>query len=127
MIIVSMLAFYLKFKIFEIPSIVLKIPSISNSICKKPIILNFSIWNTGFSIKTVGFFIWNTRFLLEILVISKVCDNRVPYIFEFAFFRYDRKTRFSWTHFMPMFSLYTPWKHQKTSGFLIPLGGLKKD
>ena len=31
------------------------------------------------------------------------------------------------THFMPLVSLYTPWKHQKTSGFLIFLGGIERD
>ena len=29
------------------------------------------------------------------------------------------------THFWPMFSFYTPWKHQKTSGFLVFSGGIK--
>ena len=31
------------------------------------------------------------------------------------------------THFMPLVSLYTPWKHQKTSGFLIFLGGIERE
>ena len=29
------------------------------------------------------------------------------------------------THFWPMFSFYTPWKHQKTLGFLVFSGGIK--
>ena len=29
------------------------------------------------------------------------------------------------THFRPMFPFYTPWKHQKTFGFLVFSGGIK--
>ena len=29
------------------------------------------------------------------------------------------------THFQPMFPFYTPWKHQKTSGFLMFAGGIE--
>ena len=29
------------------------------------------------------------------------------------------------THFWPMFLFYTPWKHQKTKGFLVFSGGIK--
>ena len=28
-------------------------------------------------------------------------------------------------HFRPMFLFYTPWKHQKTKGFLVLSGGYK--
>ena len=31
------------------------------------------------------------------------------------------------THFMSLASFYTPWKHQKTSAFLIISGGIEKD
>ena len=31
------------------------------------------------------------------------------------------------THFMPLAFFYTPWKHQKTSGFLIFSGGIERD
>ena len=31
------------------------------------------------------------------------------------------------THFMPVVSFYTSWKHQKTRGFLMLPGGLEKD
>ena len=31
------------------------------------------------------------------------------------------------THFMPLISFDTPWKHQKTRGFLILSGGIKRD
>ena len=31
----------------------------------------------------------------------------------------------SLTHFWPMFPFYTPWKHQKTKGFLVFSGGTK--
>ena len=31
------------------------------------------------------------------------------------------------THFMPLISFDTPWKHQNTSGFLIFSGGIKRD
>ena len=31
------------------------------------------------------------------------------------------------THFMPLVFLYTPRKHQKTSGFLIFSGGIERD
>ena len=31
------------------------------------------------------------------------------------------------TYFIPLFSFYTPWKHQKTPGFLMFLGGIKSD
>ena len=31
------------------------------------------------------------------------------------------------THFMPLISFDTPWKHQKTSGFLMFSGGIKRD
>ena len=30
------------------------------------------------------------------------------------------------THFMPQISFDTPWKHQKSSGFLMYLGGYEK-
>ena len=30
-------------------------------------------------------------------------------------------------HFMPLISFDTPWKHQKTSGFLMFSGGMKRD
>ena len=30
-------------------------------------------------------------------------------------------------HFMPMFSFYPPWKHQKIRDFLMLLGGLERD
>ena len=30
-------------------------------------------------------------------------------------------------HFMPLVSFYTPWKHQKTRGFLMPPGGTERD
>ena len=29
------------------------------------------------------------------------------------------------THFWPVFPFYTPWKHQKTKGFLVFSGGMK--
>ena len=29
------------------------------------------------------------------------------------------------THFSPMFYFYTPWKHQKTEGFLTFSGGIE--
>ena len=35
--------------------------------------------------------------------------------------------RFSLTHFMPRVSFYTPWKQQKTSGFLMFSGGIERD
>ena len=31
------------------------------------------------------------------------------------------------THFMPLVSFYSPWKRQKTSSFLIFLGGIERD
>ena len=31
------------------------------------------------------------------------------------------------THFMPLVFLYTPWKHQKTSAFLMFSGGIERD
>ena len=31
------------------------------------------------------------------------------------------------TYFMPLVSFYTPWKHQKTSGFLMFSGGIERD
>ena len=31
------------------------------------------------------------------------------------------------THFMPLISFHTPWKHQKTRGFLMFSGGIKRD
>ena len=31
----------------------------------------------------------------------------------------------SLTHFEPMFHCYTPWKHQKTGGFVMFLGGIE--
>ena len=40
------------------------------------------------------------------------------------FMRYAGKVL---THFMPVISFYTPWKHQKTSGFLMFLGGIERD
>ena len=33
----------------------------------------------------------------------------------------------SLTHFMPLVSFYTPWKHQKTIGFLMFSAGLERD
>ena len=33
----------------------------------------------------------------------------------------------SLTHFMRLVSFYTPWKHQKTKGFLMFSGGLERD
>ena len=35
--------------------------------------------------------------------------------------------KFSLTHFMPLFSIYTPWKHQKISGFFYLFGGLERN
>ena len=29
------------------------------------------------------------------------------------------------SYFLPIFSFYTPWKHQKTKGFVVLLGGIK--
>ena len=29
------------------------------------------------------------------------------------------------THFLPMYPIYTPWKHQKTKGFLVFWGDIK--
>ena len=31
------------------------------------------------------------------------------------------------THFMPQVSFYTPWKHQKTKGFLMFPGVIERD
>ena len=31
------------------------------------------------------------------------------------------------THFMPLVSFYTPWKHQKPKGFLMPSMGIERD
>ena len=31
------------------------------------------------------------------------------------------------THFMPVLSFYTPWKHQETFGFLMFSGGVESD
>ena len=43
----------------------------------------------------------------------------------------ESKTPFSvlnaLTHFMPLVSFYTAWKHQKTSGFLMFSGGIERD
>ena len=37
-------------------------------------------------------------------------------------------TNYRWlTHFMPLISLDTPWKHQKSSGFLMFSGCIKRD
>ena len=33
----------------------------------------------------------------------------------------------SLAHFMPLISFYTPWKNQKTKGFLIFSGGIERD
>ena len=35
--------------------------------------------------------------------------------------------KFPVTHFMPLISFYTPWKHQKTSGFLMFSGDIERD
>ena len=39
----------------------------------------------------------------------------------------NRLLYFDLTHFQPMFHFYTPWKHQKTYGFLMSSGGIEVD
>ena len=33
----------------------------------------------------------------------------------------------SLSHYMPLFSFYTSWKHQKTKGFLMFSGGIERE
>ena len=70
---------------FEMLGIPLEIPSISNSRCKKPSISKFlvrNIWyfdqNPRFLIKILDILIEILGFSFEILVISKIFDNRIP-------------------------------------------------
>ena len=37
------------------------------------------------------------------------------------------KTFIKLTHFLPLARFYTPWKDQKTKGFLMFSGGIEKD
>ena len=85
-IIFSVAAFQLKFQVFEILGISLEIPSISNSRCEKPSISKFLIRNTQyfdrnprFLIEILGISIEIPGFSFEILGISKISDNRIPY------------------------------------------------
>ena len=44
-------------------------------------------------------------------------NEKIPKYFDHCFL----------THFMPLISFYTPWKHQKTSDFLMFSGGIERD
>ena len=60
------------------------------------------------------------KFCIELLTLIIYEDS--------LFGRQDQqKYSFKLTHFMPMISFDTPWKHQKTRGFLMFSGSIKRD
>ena len=73
-----------------------------------------------------------TVFTDQSFAVSKDDGNRIRTFskkFSFHFissFQTIMNTK-SLTHFMPLISFDTPWKRPKTSGFLIFLGGIKRD
>ena len=44
----------------------------------------------------------------------------------FHFFSFTKRDSIWLTHFRPLIYFYTPWKHQKTSGFLMFPGGVEE-
>ena len=65
--------------------------------------------------------------LPKVNTIKHLNFNLVSLLFTFNLFNLFNLTFSTLTHFNPLISFYTPWKHQKTRGFLIFSGGIKRD
>ena len=97
-----------------------------------------NIWLLGswfINSKTNG--LWSRQTFVEFFVFStknrenkgsKLTQHIVNLVKLFLVFRKDPFwILFFLTHFMPPISFDTPWKHQKTRGFLVFSGGIKRD
>ena len=79
--------------------------------------------NSNFLVMRFSLFIVSMKrfhlidFLFEPIAIHEVFEN-TSFLLVNAF---------CISHFMPLTSFDTPWKHQKTSGFLMFSGGIKRD
>ena len=68
---------------------------------------------------------WLSVFHHFVALALKRLNHFMPMFHLFQCFRLFRSICV--THFIPLVSFYTPWKHQKTRGFLMFSGGLERD
>ena len=94
-------------------------------------VINFASKFRNFSKNKKQNFHWISIFLLliNVIVIKYVTETLIlsPWV-EMC----DIQVSISYfgqilTHFRPMFHFYTPWKHQKTGGFLMFSGGIEME
>ena len=64
--------------------------------------------------------------ILKLHLCFKVTEYNNKYTFP-EFYCDDLNQKFRLTHFQPMFHFYTPWKHQKSSRFLMFSEGIKME
>ena len=67
---------------------------------------------------------WKKKNKLRYSFLSKFRVLVMQYLVEKHFLPFFSQNL---THFMPLVFLYTPWKHQKTSAFLMFSGGIERD
>ena len=94
-------------------------------------VINFASKFRNFSKNTKQNFHWISIFLLliNVIVIKYVTETLIlsPWVemcdIQVSISYFDQIL----THFRPMFHFYTPWKHQKTGGFLMFSGGIEME